>query len=133
VPRPSSVTLLALLVLLLSVFNLLGAISAAQRYTVLSQLPLSLPAAYLLLKSLVWAVVFAALAVGLWRLREWARRGTLAAASLYVALGWAERLLFAQSDYARTSLPFFLVFQSLWLLWVWVTLLRRSARQRFSA
>ena len=30
-------------------------------------------------------------------------------------LGWAERLLFAQSDYARTSLPFFLVFQSLWL------------------
>jgi hypothetical protein len=133
VPRPQSVTFLVLVALGLSAFNLLGAVSAGQRYTVLSQLPLSLPAAYLLASSAVWAVVFGALAVGLWRLREWARRGMLAAATLYVAVGWAERLLFARSDYARESLPFLLMFQAAWLLLVWGILLRRGARQSFSA
>ncbi len=119
--------------LLLAVFQGLGALAALQRYTVLSQLPLSLPAAYLVVSSALWAVVGGALAVGLWRLREWARRGTLAAGTLYVAVSWLERLLVAQSDYAQVSAPFFLAFQALWLLLLWLTLLRRGVRQSFSA
>jgi hypothetical protein len=133
VPRPRAVTSLALLVLLLAVFQALGALAALQRYTVLSQLPLSVPAAYLVASSALWAVVLGALAVGLWRLRAWARRGTLAAGTLYVAVGVLERLLLAQSDYAQVSAPFFLAFQAVWLLLLWLTLLRRGVRRSFSA
>jgi hypothetical protein len=120
-------------VLILAAYNLLGAVASAQRYTVLNELPLSLPAAYLIAAAGVWAVAFGALAMGLWRLREWARRGTLAAAGLYVALGWVERLVLARSDYARESAPFFLALHALGLLLVAVILLRPEVRQRFSA
>jgi hypothetical protein len=124
---------MALVELLLAAYHLLGAVSSAQRYTVLSTLPLSLPPAYLLASNAVWALVFGLLGWGLWRLREWARRGTLAAVSAYVALGWLERLVWARSDYARTSVPFFLALHAAWLLLVWVALLRRRVRQNFSA
>jgi hypothetical protein len=120
-------------VLILAAYNLLGAVSSGQRYTVLGALPLSLPAAYLIAAGAVWAVVFGALGAGLWRLREWARRGTLAAATAYVALNWVERLVFARSDYARDSAPYFLVLHAGWLLLVALILLRRQARQTFSA
>jgi hypothetical protein len=133
VPRPRSVTFVALAVLALAAYNLLGAVAALQRYTVLSALPLGLPAAYLIGSSAAWAFALAPLGVGLWRLKEWARRGVLAALTVYVALGWGERLLLARSDYAQVSAPFFLVFQAAWLLLVWLVLLRRRTRQHFSA
>jgi hypothetical protein len=133
VPRPRSVTLVALAVLGLAAYNLLGALSAIQRYTVLSALPLGLPAAYLLASSAVWAALLGTLVAGLWRLKEWARRGTLLALTLYVALGWLERLLLARSEFAEVSAPFVVAFQGAWLLLVWLALLRRSARQSFSA
>ncbi len=121
------------MVLILAGYNLLGAVASVQRYTVLSSLPLSLPPACLLAAKAAWAVALGALAWGLWQQREWARRGTLAALTVYVAVGWAERLLLARSDYARVSLPFFLALHAAWLLLVWVTLLRRKVRQGFSA
>ena len=121
------------MVLILAGYNLLGAVSSGQRYTVLGPLPLSLPPALLLAAKAAWAVGLGALAWGLWRQRAWARRGALAALTVYVALGWTERLLFARSDYARVSQPFFLALHAAWLLFVWVTLLRRKVRQGFSA
>jgi hypothetical protein len=133
VPRPRSVTLLALAVLSLAAYNLLGAFAAGQRLALLAELPLDLPAAYLVASAAAWAAAFGSLGVGLWRLREWARRGTLVAAVLYVALSWVERLAFARTDYARASAPFFLALHAAWLLWVGLTLLRPRARRRFSA
>ena len=121
------------MVLILGAYNLLGAVSSAQRYTVLNTLPLSLPPAYLIAAGAVWAVVFGALTVGLWRLRDWARRGTLAAAALYVAVNWVERLAFARSDFARESVPFFVGLHAAWLVLVAWILLRRRARQSFTA
>src|SRR5690554_4030523 len=103
-PRPRSVTFLALMVLSLAAFNAWGVVQGVTRYTWLTELPLSLPPAYLVGRSLVWAVAFAALAVGLWRLREWARVGTLAGFTLYLAQGWAERLLFGQTEYLRQTM-----------------------------
>jgi hypothetical protein len=125
--------LLAALVLILAAYNLLGAVTSWQRYTVLRELPLDLPAAYLLAAGAVWAGVWGALAAGLWRLRAWAWRGTLAAAVLYSALSWGERLAFARTDYARSSAPFFLALHAVWLLLVALTLLRTKARRSFSA
>ena len=118
---------------MLSAYNLLGAISSWQRYTVLRALPLSLPPAYLIAAGAVWALAFGALAVGLWRLRRWAQWGTLAALGAYLGLGWVERLVFARSDYAAVSAPFFLAVQAGGLALAAFILYRRRARQCFSA
>lgn len=132
-PRPRSVTFLALAVLLLGGYRALGAISALAGYDLLRQLPSSLPPAVLLASNAFWGLVFLALGLGVWRLKTWARRGLLAAMTLYLAQGWVERLLFARSDYARATIPFDLVLDGVSLALVWGTLLRRRARQSFSA
>ncbi|MEP7355934.1 MAG: hypothetical protein ABI847_01680 [Anaerolineales bacterium] len=114
-------------------FNLVSAISVVQAYTVLAGLGLALPPALLAGASGLWSVVFGALAVGLWRLKQWARLGTLAAMTLYLAQIWAERLLFGRSDYARVSAPFYAVAHLLLLLFVWGLLWRGRVRRAFSA
>jgi hypothetical protein len=131
-PRPTSVTILALAVLCLAAFNLLGAVSGLQRYAFLSHLPLSLPLPYRIGSSAIWSVAFGALAFGLWRLKQWGRVGTLAAFSLYAAQSWFDRLAFSRSDYARETMPFSLILTVLGLALVWGVLLRRKVRQSFS-
>lgn len=131
-PRPHTVTLLALLVSCLAAINLLGVISSVRRYTVLSRLPLSLPAGALVASAAVWAVAFGLLAVGLWRLKQWARRGTLVAFTVYLAQIWVERLVFGQSDYLRVTTPFYAMLHVLTLAVVWGILLRRPVRRAFS-
>jgi hypothetical protein len=132
-PRPRSVTLLALLVLSLASFNLLSLASGVRRYTVLRSLPLSLPPAVPIVSAAFWAVVFGLLGFGLWRLQRWARWGTLAAVPLYLAQIWAQLLLFSQSDYIRTTAWFYVTVEAATLLFVWGTLLRAKVRQSFSA
>ena len=130
-PRPTSVTLLALAVFCLSAFRLLGVASGIQRYASLSRLPFSLPPAYLIVSHTVWAAAFAILAVGLWRLREWGRVGTLLASMLYLAQGWIERLLLSRSDYARETIPYALGLNVIGLALVWGILLRRKVKRSF--
>jgi len=132
VPRPTSVTIVALAVLCIAVYNALGLAAAIQGYTVLQDLPLGLPPAYLAARSLVWAALFAVLAAGLWWTRHWARLGTPIALTVYLAVGWVERLAFAQSDYYRVSAPCFALLHALALALVWGLLLRRSTRQSFT-
>ena len=132
-PRPLSVTLVAWLVLSLAVFNLISAISVVQAYTVLVGLELALPPWLLAAASTLWTVVFGALAAGLWRLKQWARLGTMAAVTLYLAQIWAERLFFGRSDYARVSTPFYAGVHLLLLLLVWGVLSRGKVRRAFSA
>jgi hypothetical protein len=132
-PRPTSVTILALAVLCLSLFNLLGAVSGMERYAFLSRLSLGAPLAYHLGSRAVWSVVFGALAAGLWRLKAWGRAGTLAAFTLYAAQSWFDRLVFSRSDYARVTLPFSLALTAIGLALVWGTLLWPRVRRSFSA
>jgi hypothetical protein len=132
-PRPRSVTFVALLVLSLGVFNLISAVSVVQAYTVLVGLNLALPPWLLAAAGAIWAVVFIALTAGLWRLKQWARRGTLAAVSLYLAQIWAVRLFFGRSDYVQVSNPFYGAMHLLLLVIVWGLLWRSSVRRAFSA
>jgi hypothetical protein len=130
--RPPLVTLLALAIFALALFNLQGVISGVQRYTVLRALPLSVAPAYLLLSRALWALVFALCGWGLWRLRGWVQRGLPLALALYLAQGWFDRLVLARSDFARTSLPYHLVLQV--LAWAVVAALvwARPNRRAFS-
>lgn len=126
-------TLVALLLFGIAAFNLLGVVSAIQRYTVLRQLPLSLPPAFLIFSSAVWAAVLALMALGLWRLKQWGRLGTLAALTLFLAQVWVERLVFGRSDYVQATWPYYLGLHGVGLALVWGLLLRRKVRRAFSA
>jgi hypothetical protein len=131
-PRPRSVTLLALLVFSIAAFNVLGLVSGVRRYTLLIRLPLSLPPAVPIVGSAFWSAAFGLLAFGLWRLKPWARPGTLAAVALYLAQFWVERLLLGQSDYIRTTIWFYVGLHTVILILVWGNLLRPKVRQAFS-
>jgi hypothetical protein len=132
-PRPHSVTLAALVVLSLVAFNLFSALGLVQAYTVLADLDLALPPWLLVAASALWTAVFGLLAIGLWRLKDWARLGTLAAVTLYLAQIWAERLFFGRSDYVRVSNPFYAVAHLALLAFVWWLLSRSRVRRAFSA
>ena len=130
-PRPRSVTFLALLVLFIAAFNMIGLASGVRRYTVLSRLPLSLPPAVSIGGSAIWAAVFGLLVFGLWRLKPWARWGTLAAVTVYLAQFWIERLVFGQSDYIRVTTWFYVGLDAVILLLVCGNLLRPKVRRAF--
>jgi len=131
-PRPRSVTLLALIVLFIGALNVLGLASGVRQYTVLVSLPLSLPPAVPIVSDAVWAVVYGLLGWGLWRLRHWALWGTLAGVTLYLAQAWLEQVLFGRSDYLRTSAWFYVGWDAVLLVFVWGSLLRPGIRQSFS-
>ncbi len=131
--RPHLLTLLALALFALAAFNLLGVVNGVQRYTVLRDLPLAVSPLYLLLSRAVWAVVFGLVGWGVWRRRGWARPGTLAALALYLAHGWFDRLVLAQSDAARITVPYHLALHLIVLAVVAGVLWWRPTRRAFSA
>lgn len=79
----------------------------------------SMPMAWLAVTSLVWGLVFGACSLGLWRLRPWGRRGTLASVTLFHVHIWINHLLFDRSDYARQVRPFAVAHTLVALLIVW--------------
>jgi len=81
--RPFRITLIALGVLSLAAFNAWRAILVVLRFEYLRGLSLEGPALALLLTGLVWAAGFGVAAIGLYRLRRWARLWTMAAIALY--------------------------------------------------
>jgi hypothetical protein len=103
--RAPSLKLLALALLGLAAYNALGALSGGARYAYLQQLPLDVPATYLIAGHAVWAVVWAVLAWGVWRVRRWARWSVLIAAVAYLGHGWLNRLAWGHSDYAIQTAP----------------------------
>lgn len=122
-----SVTILALVVLSFAGFNALGAAQGWMQLRYLRQLPLSLPPEYLIGRDAVWAIVFAGVGVGLWRLKHWGRVGALIAFPLYFAHGWVDRLAFGRSDFSRTPLGWAAAFTVFWIALVWVILWRARA------
>ncbi len=120
--RPWRVKLFILAVLLLgSGLNLLRAAWAWRQSQALADLasPTSMPMALLAATSLAWGITFSLCALGLWRLRPWGRRATLAAVSLFHAHIWLNHLLFDRSDYARQVRPFAIAHTLAALLVVW--------------
>ena len=108
--KPSSgVTLLAIVVLFLAGINAgrVAVIAADWQLWAGLGLPFSLPLRVAF--SIIWAIVLGVSAYGLWAMRRFARRWTLAFFPIYqlYQLGW--RLAFVNSDYQRGRLPFVLV------------------------
>ncbi len=125
------VILLSILTVMLSLGNLGQAVLAVQYSIDLPGLPTTVSLRYLAAMGGVWALAFIACAVGLSLFREWGRRCTLAAVSLYQLNVWVNRLLFSASDYARQTIPRDLALTVIVLLVFWIPLSLPRIRQTF--
>jgi len=124
-----AVILLIALLLILGIASLGRAVLALRYSTSLPDLPLTISLEYMAAMAGFWGVTFIICAIGLSLFREWARRSTLAAVTLYQVNLWANRLLFAVSEYARQTVPRDLVLTTSLLLLFW-TLLHLPPIQR---
>jgi hypothetical protein len=123
------VILLIAILLILGIANVGRAVLALRYSTRLPDLPLTVSLDYLAAMGGFWGVVFISCAIGLSLFREWARRSTLAAVTLYQTNVWANRLLFSVSDYAHQTIPRDVVVTATFLLLFW-TLLHLPPAQR---
>ncbi len=110
------------LTLLLALANLGRAILAAQYSVYLPDLPTTLSFRYLAVMGSLWGVAFAVCTVGLALFREWGRRCTLAAVTLYQVHAWVNRILFATSEYVRQTLARDVILTLTFLLVFWIPL-----------
>lgn len=128
-PRPFSVTLLAIAVLTIAGFNLLRFVQAILQRDFLSEFPsVSLP--YLILSGLVWAVSGLVSAWGLWRRKNWASRFTMIFILVYSLAYWLERIWLSRYN-SWMNVPFAIVANSLLLLSTAWVLTRPKARRFF--
>lgn len=102
---PVSVTIVAMLVLSLTIINTIRAGAAITRWGILREFEPHPGPLYILLTGLAWAVTGGVMFIALGRRRAWARTGLSAAAALYCAYVWADRLIF-QAGQPRANVPF---------------------------
>jgi hypothetical protein len=129
--RPRSVTLLALVVLLVAVGNLLSVAAIASRRAQLDGLGLTLPPGVLLAHAALWGVAALLAGIGLLWLRPWARWGVIAGAPLYAVVIIARQVLFAPGSASRGKLPFTLGVMLLLVALIEFALTRPPVRRAF--
>lgn len=131
--RPFVITLLAFAMLSLAAFNAWRAVLAIQiqQLDFLRDFHLSGPQTALTLTGILWVFGFGAPAVGLFRLRRWARRWTLAAIVLYQANLWLIRLAFERSSTEPPTRPADAAISILSILLVWAILWWPRVRRAF--
>lgn len=102
--RPASVTILALIVLMIAVLNLVRFLTAIRQFGLLVKI-LSISPVYLALTGLVWGVLGVLLFLGLWKGFNWAYRFGRLGIILYVSYFWIDRILVRSSPERWTNLP----------------------------
>ena len=128
-PRPFSVTLLAIVVLTIAGINLLRFAQAILQREFLSEFPtISLP--YLLLSGLVWAASGLVSAWGLWLHKKWAPRFTIIYVLVYSLYYWLERIWLSRFN-SWVNIPFAIGANILLLLITGWVLTRPKARAFF--
>lgn len=130
--RSFLITLFALGVLSLAAFNLQQALGASQQAEFMRSLGQAGPQAALTATGSAWAIGFGVAAIGLYRLKRWARRWLLVAIVLYQANLWLIRLSFGRSSYELLTRPTDAVISILSILFVWAFLSWPRVRRAFS-
>ena len=95
VPRPLSVTLLALVVLCITVLNMARLVLVIVRWEFLADLPGASPF-YISLTGLIWGVAGIVLFWSLWRGLSWAVHLTRAMMLTYAAYYWLDRIFLSE-------------------------------------
>ncbi len=130
--RPHSVNYFALAVLYLGVVNLVRAWLALGGQPFIETLPLTMPLPYLAACSIVWGIVFAVAALGLWRLWPWARPLLLGAIVIYQLHIWVNHWILDRSDYARQVWPFEIGISIASIMVIWGYLFLPGIRRLYS-
>jgi len=128
--RPIPVTLLALSVLILTMFNAVRfGFTLVQWNMVLSFMKRPGPL-YIAATGLIWALGWLIVFLGLWFGWEWARQLTMSIAILYSTYYWIDRLIY-QSEVARVNFSFSLSITILFLLSTAIIMLLPGSRKYF--
>lgn len=130
-PGQRWVIVLVALTVALGLGNLGRAVVAFRYAADLPQLPTTVPLAYFGAMGVFWSVVFLACGLGLSGFREWARRSTLAAITVYQINVWVNHVLFSASEYARRARPRNLILTATLLILFWGTLNLAAVRKAF--
>ena len=129
--RPSIVTGLALVVLILAGANLVAVISGIMRWQDIAPLKLGLPLAVLLISPAIWTVIWIVIGWGLFILRQWARLALPVAFLLYELMIIGQQILFARQAYTRERLPFAIITALVGLAIILFAISRRRVREAF--
>lgn len=129
--RPTLITLIAFAVLSLAAYNAGRAAVAIQATELLLSLGLVAPQRALVVTGVLWALGWGVAAVGLFRLRRWARSWTPAAMVLYQANLWLVRLTLEKSPNEPLTRPADAAVSILSIAVVWAVLRWSRVRRAF--
>jgi hypothetical protein len=129
--RPLSVTLLAVVVLLLAAWNAGQAAIAARDISFMQSLGVGTPGGVQIVTGVTWTIGFLLAAIGLWRLKAWGRHWLLIAIVAYQLQRWIERLAFERASYEVLTRPAAIVVSISSILIVWFILFLPKIRRAF--
>lgn len=129
--RPVTVTIYALLVLIIAVHNLIRFWSAIQHWDTLARLSIQPGPFYIALTGFVWAIAGFWLAWMIWTGRPGVRIAVIVAAGFYLVYYWLDRLLF-QNHISQKNTPFVAGITILVVFYTFFTLLLPSNQEFFS-
>ncbi|UCH58303.1 MAG: hypothetical protein JSV61_08755 [Anaerolineales bacterium] len=129
IPRPWSVTLLAVVVLSMAILNLVRGWQAIAQREFLFEI-LAVPWLYLASSGMVWGLIGLVLFLGLWQGYTRVPMYTALAAFLYSVYYWVDRML-VTTDRAQANLPFALIFNLMIILLIFRILSLRKTRTFF--
>lgn len=128
-PRPFSVTLLTIGVLLIATVNFVRFVLSLAQWEFLNDI-LPISPHYLAVSGLIWSLILMPLTWGLWRGYEWTPQVTILAALAYTLYYWLDRLLISNSA-GNQNWPFAIVFNITLVILIYWVLSRRKARAFF--
>lgn len=128
--RPFSVTLLAVLVLIITIIHLVRFINALTMWSFLSTLP-SKPPFYLALTGLIGSIAGIVVFWGLWTGKPNTPLATRILAVVYLGYQWLEQLLAVRAGNKFENWPFAMITTLTFLLFVFWTLSHSAAKVYF--
>lgn len=124
--RPKSVTILAVLVLYIAVFNLARFYQAIQRWFLLEQI-LPFSPLYLIVTGVIWSLFGLLVFWALWRGIAWAPKITIISTILYNLYFWFDRLLMPSYPQRNANAYFYLIVWSwIFAFTLWVTMSKKN-------
>lgn len=130
--RPVSVTIMALSVLSIAIYNLVGLIQVISSFELLKQL-LSFSPAWLGAARLFWGGMGLIIAWGLWVGLPWAPRLTRLAAACYAIYLWIDRIFLYDPAGRGANIPFMISVTILLLAFVYLVLASKVSYRYFSS
>ena len=129
--RPVSVTILAILVLIIAVINLIRFWAAMQNWETLTAIGVSPGPWYFALTGLFWGLLGSWLVWIVWRGRPGCKKAIIVLSGLYFLYFWLDRLAF-QNHILQQNMPFLAGFGILVVFYIVFTLLLPSNQEFFS-